>query len=61
MNVNLILLLKKMLIPTGETSAITFDRHYNLKKDAMIINNKMRAFFVSSETSSKRIHIDHNL
>jgi hypothetical protein len=31
MNVNLVLLLKKMLISTGETSAITFDRHYNLQ------------------------------
>ena len=43
MNVNMILILKKMLIPIEETSAITFDRDYNLQKDAMIINNKMRA------------------
>ena len=59
MNVNMILILKKMLIPIEETSAITFDRDYNLQKDAMIINNKMRAFFVCRETSSNRIHINH--
>jgi hypothetical protein len=59
MNVNMILVLKKMLIPIEETSAITFDRHHNLHKDAMIIKNKMRAFFVCMETSSKRIHINH--
>jgi len=34
MNVNLNLLLKKMLILTGETLVITFDRHYNLQKDS---------------------------
>ena len=32
MNVNALLLLKKMLIPTGETLAITFERQYNLLK-----------------------------
>ena len=46
MNVNLVLLLRKMLIPTEETSAITFDRHHNLQKDAMILKNKMPTFFL---------------
>jgi hypothetical protein len=30
MKVNVLLLLKKILIPTGEILAITFDRHYSL-------------------------------
>ena len=34
MNVNVVLLLKKILIPTEKTSAITFDMHYNLQKAA---------------------------